>query len=675
MPPVRPKLSITLPRNFTFHYTDGQAPRTPERDTEEQPRLPSPPRPYRLRTRRRPQLPPASSFEPSSSSPAEPHNVPLPTIEAPQPFVEAATLQWLPDHQPAKGLLAPLFPVERAISPPKTPSAQVFVAFDKPATEPRSVWGGECEVNPGESISRPTSACSVSSDSSNSSSGTSASIPSNGGSCTSPESDAPDPFWYPSTTRQKGKARIRPSSPTVGRGRKVSQKLKFSQWTDDMDTHLWKTYLLYLQDPTVTPIRVNPGSVPPLGVCHRVAREAKRSWRESRPAQGRDNDGRGFLTDPLGKQVLRDVNDEANAVNTADSPDTLTDKTSGSLTPTGKEGHRVHIKWPRSEGATRRRLRVLCKRKATPSTSLQRHLQSRSPTPFQRPRARLASPFGGLDGPTFSTRDMAFSLSTSTSTTMHQGGPLAQLSQGESSVRNLGDEWFGQPPSRPQSRIQAELQQRGLGIDGLGHGHTFPRLGSPFAGRPRPSTLQMTPLRPQPSPPQIQQDSNDDASPAPALSSPVLLKEPIPFSSLKRRAVHQLEDELSPGGTDIRGSIFQDLFGAPADSSHRRVRSRGFSLGDISQGSRLSSLVTPPTMYDRMDSSEFANAATFDASQPDGLTPPRPAEPHRLGSPFVAVAPTSNALQSSTTSAAKNTAAGVSYTFSIEQRLEQFRDI
>jgi hypothetical protein len=81
----------------------------------------------------------------------------------------------------------------------------------------------------------------------------------------------------------------------------------------------------------------------------------------------------------------------------------------------------------------------------------------------------------------------------------------------------------------------------------------------------------------------------------------------------------------------MRVNFFEELFGAPAESSHRRVRSRGFSLGDVTRGSRLSSLITPPTMYDQMNSSEFPPTASLRAPVSNEQTS---SPPLRLGSPF-----------------------------------------
>ena len=68
-----------------------------------------------------------------------------------------------------------------------------------------------------------------------------------------------------------------------------------------------------------------------------------------------------------------------------------------------------------------------------------------------------------------------------------------------------------------------------------------------------------------------------------------------------------------------RSYVMEELFGAPLDSSHRRVRSRGFSLGDVSEGSRIASIATPPTMQDQLVTSDFVTV-THD-HVPSGGTP------------------------------------------------------
>ncbi|KAI9834922.1 MAG: hypothetical protein M1819_002645 [Sarea resinae] len=632
-PPIRPKLSITLPRNFTFHYTDGQAPKTPEPRTEETGELrpPSPPV-YRVRRRIRPVVPFSASVTQSINQ-AQFQDVPVPTIETSEAHLDSNNIEPEPKAEPVEGYLAPIPPQPPFMSPPKTPLGQILTSFeDAQAQNERPDWGRSGAHSPEGSISRPASACSVFSDSSESSHGSAESFPSTGCSCTSPDSDASDPFHHHS-----GDFKGCRSSPLVDHcerhGMNIQRRVR-STWTDEMDHHLWTTYVVYLQDPTVTPFKMLPGSTPPLGICHRVAREAKRAWKGPKPHLSTISESR-TMTEIKGKQVLRDVDEDDTAAKPNESPDTIKGSRSGSNTPTGPKAPKPACKWPHSQSSTRKRLRELCKRKPSLSPYYQRLIQTRSPSPFQSSRSRsrssrLSSPFGGNNQqPSFSTRDMNMSLTTSVSTTMQPQSALAQLAQENSAVDQRGEEWFGQPMDCSQSNDLQPLQL-GLGIDGVaGRPNNMPRLGSPFGNLPNaPGPMDSSPMRP--STPRTQSDSL--TIPAIALRSPARLQDPMPFTSvLKRRAQHQLEDELSPGGSDMRRNFVEELFGAPAEISHRRVRSRGFSLGDIGSAGRFTTMITPPSTYDQLNSSEFADVPSFEGT----LAPPMAPDPNqRLGSPF-----------------------------------------
>ncbi|KAI1755093.1 hypothetical protein F4782DRAFT_432896 [Xylaria castorea] len=165
-------------------------------------------------------------------------------------------------------------------------------------------------------------------------------------------------------------------------------KPRKAPWTRAMSSHLWATYLLYLSDPRVTPIRLGKSCIPPHGVCARVARQAQRSWKGSKPQH----------TDEAGSR---------------------------SSTPTA-ESIKTYIQWPHTGGATRAHLRELCKIKATNKPG--RYL-SRSPTPFNRAANRRwnrrSTPAQSTS--VFSAQDIAMSLALSTSDTMQPHGPLAQL--------------------------------------------------------------------------------------------------------------------------------------------------------------------------------------------------------------------------------------------------------
>ncbi|KAI0109664.1 hypothetical protein GGR51DRAFT_512349 [Nemania sp. FL0031] len=169
-------------------------------------------------------------------------------------------------------------------------------------------------------------------------------------------------------------------------------KPRKAPWTRAMSSHLWATYMLYLSDPRVTPIRLGKSCIPPHGVCARVARQAQRSWKGSKPQ-------------------------------------CTNGQRSRSSTPT-VESTSAYIRWPHTGGATRAHLRELCKIKASNKSGL---YLSRSPTPFNKAANRRwnrrSTP--ARSPSVFSAQDMALSLALSTSDTMQPHGPLAQLTSSQ----------------------------------------------------------------------------------------------------------------------------------------------------------------------------------------------------------------------------------------------------
>ncbi|OCL08306.1 hypothetical protein AOQ84DRAFT_43861 [Glonium stellatum] len=576
MPPIRPHLSITLPRNFTFHYTDSQPPRTPE--PEERDEIPQPPEPprqtYRVR-RRRAGIP---TYDKPSIRHQSFQDDPIPTIEAPEILSDESLALPEPTFLPLEGFLAPTQSFIRLMSPPKTPVAQIST--------------------------RIVDTCGAVQNWDDMDNGSLESFPSYGGSCTSPESDTADPFIYPPSSMKYSVD----SSPLQAYQRHHGKRIKLRKetvWTEDMDNHLWMAYMRYLQDPTVTPFKMLPGTAPPLGVCHRVVRDAKKSWKGPRVV------GASCNSSQFPRHIFR-----------AGSPDTIKPVKSGSSTPIANDTRKPYPKWPRSESATRRRLRQLCKRKPSLSAHYQRLLHCRSPSPFpSSPRSSVEPQPASLSSPfsehlaTFSTRDMNISLSTSTASTMQYGNPLSRLTS-DNTPRARNDEWFGQPLGRSSAHQKSQSLHVGLGIGSM--------LGSPFNSVPEVPRVIIGSSSSQ---------AGNIAPCAPRLDPPLELHSPMPLPrSFKRRAQHHPDDEGSPHGSGMRQNLLQELFGAPAESSHRRVRSRGFSLGDMGEGARrLSSLFTPPTVFDQMTSPEM-NAATL-PSEMNTLYPPAQST-IRLGSPF-----------------------------------------
>ena len=609
MPRNRPHLSITLPRNFTFHYTEGEEPKTPERETSAP--LPQSPQAYRIKRRSRPNISSISSADHQERWPSS--DVPIPTIETPISMEPVRPVFQQQMTELAEGFLAPR-PNRHFMTSPRTPAPQSRLADD---------WGLPKSPSGGEKISRPTSACSTMSDSSDESNGSFSSHPSLGGSCTSPESDAPDPFRLPSAHKGKGKVTPWGKQPTPDNFR--APKPNHVHWTSEMDRHLWATYLIYLQDPTVTPFKMLPGTAPPLGVCHRVAREAQRTWRGLKITSRKPSDvvnlGRSNCDFCPGKP--------------RGSPDTIKPDRSGSNTPTGFSMFRQPV-WPKSGSSTRRRLRELCRRKPTMAPYYQRMLQGRSSSPESfssrsQTRSQIgSSPFNPQSRQTsFSTRDIHFSLTTSTAATMQPDGPLAQLASRTVSSPQPEHEWFNDPivPWASPTSIPSDLGLENARMDGAS---TSNQLGSPFGyhtwGPSRSRHYQRTSaFSPQ----------QDALSPTePSLKSPVRLHGTFPYpSGYQRRTQYDLADEFDPEDADMRKTLIESLFGGPGESRHRHTRSRGFSLGDVNaNGGRLESLFTPPSALEIPETTATASTTEMDTSEPSSLSVSDSIK--RLGSPF-----------------------------------------
>ena len=610
----QPSLSITLPRNFTFHYTDGQEPKTPEQEIPTP--IPKSPQAYRIKRRARPTVLSSQSHGYLIGAHRS-ADIPIPTIETSAPNEQSRVSLPQQTAMPPEAYLAPT-PSRPFMTHPRTPSCQRTLLGD--------IWNTE---SLGDIISRPMSSCSIMSDCSDESDDSERSPPSQGDSCTSPESDAPDPFRL--SLVQKGKRRIGSVQISMTENPQSYYALKPPKihWTLEMDRHLWAVYLTYLQDPTVTPFKTLPGSPPPLGVCHRVARKARRTWKSLKAAVPKPS-GAGLRRVSNGSTQVR-----------GESPDTIRADRSGSSTPTGtalndSAAPRI-TRWPKSGSSTRRRLRELCKRKPTIAPHYQRLLQARGPSPFSSssphrpPRSsRVSSPFSSYhQQDPFSTRSIHLSLTTSTAATMQPNGPLAQLTNHENSRPSLNADWFNEPTVPWASPAAIPSSELGTGpvMEDVAD---LPRLGSPFGhytwGPSR--SRQHQQLRP--TTPRI---FSDISTQVPTLRSPVHLYDRFPYPSInKRRAQHQLEDELSPGGSDIRTNLLENLFGGQTEGRHRRVRSRGFSLGDVNPTERLTNLFTPPSADDRMRTPEPPEPST---TIPSSLAPPPRAETiRRLGSPF-----------------------------------------
>ncbi|KAF2746842.1 hypothetical protein M011DRAFT_494687 [Sporormia fimetaria CBS 119925] len=531
----RPHLSITLPRNFQFHYHD-QSPRTPEPQAQEEDLRPPPPPRQTLKVRRRRTTAVAINY--ALNDPADAYLIP--TIEA--SHLSHALSPEPPAARPvATRYLSPPHAFARMLSPPKTPVSQVRIVGEE-----GQQWVDMSRPALSDTSSRPTSSSGFS-DSSLSSRGSLASFPS----CTSPEEDSgcEFPVFSPNLDQPI-------SSPLASHAQIPKMKIKVrAVFTEEMDRHLWVTYMNYLQDPTVTPFKALPSTVPPNGACHRVARMARKTWR--------------------GPRAVSFARSASRYTSRSGTPDTIKPAKSGSTTPVPGAG-KIYMRFP-SEKHCRKRLRYLAKNRPSLSAHYQRLLE-RSPSPFQSspprerepsPPRRLSSPFTTA-APSFSTRDMNVSLTTSTAESMQSGNPLAQLAN-DLTPRPAYNDW---------ARVRASAHQKSQSLHiGLG-------LGNMLGSFERMSEMTDESINHHNA-----QTWHVPSGEAPRLGSPLRLHAPRPISRpFRRPTLRNFEEQLRS-----RGDSFVDqVFGAPAESSHRRVRSRGFSLGDMMEGARrLPSMKAP----------------------------------------------------------------------------------
>jgi hypothetical protein len=584
--------SITLPRNFQFHYRDGHMPQTPEPESQPEELQPPPPPRQTLKVRRRR----TTMVQHQDDADFAMNQRPIPTIEAPELHQDFSSD--LPSLAPVQddAYLSPGVSYTRMLSPPKTPVAQMrtIISFDGPQH-----WSDIDQSSQSESSSRPTSSSGFS-DSSFSSRGCIESFMSRGGSCTSPEEEMTDPFLTFSPDVKFGQ--LTSPLPTFEPTRPAKRLKLRATFSEDMDHHLWMTYMKYLQDPTVTPFKALPGTVPPNGVCHRVARMARKTWKGPRPTR-------------LG------VRAGAQYGSRAGTEDTIRPLKSGSNTPVARTS-KSFLRYP-TEKQCRKRLRDLAKQKPTLSAHYQRLLR-RSPSPFQSSPPKetssaqtqsLSSPFS--QNPTsFSTRDMNVSLATSTAPSMQAGNPLSQFASGTP-----------RPAARTWSNVRSSAHQKSQSLHiGLGLGIGNVRGTSSFKTMSEMTDVSMNQPNAQTWHP------HSSSTQPPRLGSPFQLHTPRPMSRVfKRRALNNSFEDRARN----RGNSFVDeLFGAPAESSHRRVRSRGFSLGDMVDGARR----LPLSSNAQAENNPFINPASTLPS-PAETSPAVPSE-HlgqgtvRLGSPF-----------------------------------------
>lgn len=621
-------LSITLPRNFTFHYTDAP-PKTPE--PQENITTPvEPPAPPKVRVRRRRQVVISGGGHTDYT---------LPTIQFPDNDNEE-----LPDYKPdlQDDFLSPFPPsgLDRIYAPPVTPISQDTALGDVDDEI------DETRFRHGQSIDRPSSAWSEISDSSTDTDISEYSSPSFDEAFISPDVEQTDPFIFPTVRERLNYL----SSPlTLHRHSKRTENPRAkAKWTSDMDDHLWLTYVTYLSDPTVTPFKMLPGTAPPLGVCHRVAREARKTWKGPR-------------------NTLDAIAEQANMRLSPVLPSRVPNFSRPILRTysTSEIGRKTSNKWSRSASSTRRRLRELCKRKPSLAPHYQRLMQSRTPSPFEpmgveshsgrakrssqpqrftSPPPPRASAFTPPPPPTavpalmndasvFSTRELNITLATSTATSMQPGGPLSQLAMtGDETVRRRP--WSHQPTARVSAHQKSQSLQLELGLGDRPRSYHFGKVaGAP----PLPQSWMMQSAAPAP----IAEDHVLPPPPQPDFTPKIHAPRPL-SASMKRRAHYSLGEEAISTDVDVRRSWLEGLFKDSVrdeNDGQRRVRNRGFSMGAVKY--------TPSARHSRHLSEIFAPPSSLEQAASGSSIPPVPPLPAmghlpvpqqpqtlRLGSPF-----------------------------------------
>jgi hypothetical protein len=403
---------------------------------------------------------------------------------------------------------------ERIFSPPKTPVPGILPAAVTPRRYPD--WSitsttGSLDSSPEYESSRPSTAHST--QTSTTFSGLSVASDDQD-QYPSPEGDQSEP-----SVDDAGESASTPSNPPV-----MLSNPRRAPWTRAMSQHLWSTYALYQQDPHVTPFRVGKCGLPPQGVCARVAREARRSWK-------------GFVSHPKSKRNL---------------------EVQGLAPPT--EATTSFVQWPHTCAATRAHFREMCKAKAG-STVRNYQLMGSSPTPFGKAANRLRN--RRFTPSAFSSSDMAVSLAVSTSESMQAQGPLAQLTNST-------------PEPQPQPLHTGPL----LGPDPFAD-TPRQRLGSPFTAQsygPSSSnslaaTLDFTPATPR---------QTQTMGPQRVLKSPARVTRSR-SNTQKRRDRQPL---IEPRKVK-RPSLGSDLWTAPATNEAANVDLAEFSSTALSHRDNL----------------------------------------------------------------------------------------
>lgn len=447
--PSRAGLSHNASRNASF-YNANNDPSTPRQPREPELQMPPVPRHTSLRLRRA-RLDLANSAQPYRSA----HHA--------EPNLSSGGLSKRSPRSTPRRFLD--------LHDPQTPQAQIRqVSAANKAQHDTIMSDVPVDEAPG----------SVRSAASNSSANSIQSThPSDCEDCTSPESEMQDPFDAVAQQFSDRREYLEtPSKPErYGLRNSAASRARTVKWTRDMDNHLWTTYNEFLQDPTITPFKMLPGTLPPLGVSYRVAREARKTWPKYKPQRG-----------PVSQRTMLSSSSKACARSrdTESGPD-------NNVTPKASDNVATFVKpaWPNSDASTRRRLKELCKRKFSIAPHYQRLIRSPSPKP-----GVPASDTTGLDtelirtdgeplyteapatSSPFATRDLGISLIAGSAPQEPRLPPVSDL--GEPVSENWFNELNMQAPDGTATDEtvvpQSQLDSQGAPASG----RDVPRLGSPF---------------------------------------------------------------------------------------------------------------------------------------------------------------------------------------------------
>ena len=253
----------------------------------------------------------------------------------------------------------------------------------------------------------------------------------------------------------------------------------------------------------------------------------------------------------------------------------------------------------------------------------------------------------------YATRELGISLVASGAT-----APLAQLTTGDSPMaEQQSDDWFNTPINSSSDQMNISPPS-GLGINTepdtsrLSVASNIPRLASPFTYSTWNGSSHNQHRR------HVSQNMFDTMhATGSRLLSPFKPEPDVSSNVHKRRALHTLEDELSPGGSHIAAeataagpsrATHELVFTGVGDLSNRRIklRSRGATLGAVNNREQIQRFFSPPADQSSTNTGvppvpslppSLTTLASANRPAPPsaGLAPPElDANQKRLGSPF-----------------------------------------